>query len=122
VEALYQQALEGRTDPEDVSFRRGGRTASVERITSLVCQEFGVDKDRILSRRRDSLVRPFLARLLCQMGGLTQRATAEILGLRSGAAVSVQLRRLDAALSRDRRLAERVAVIESRLREDQGKV
>jgi len=122
VEALYQQALEGRTDPEDVSFRRGGRTASVERITSLVCQEFGVDKDRILSRRRDSLVRPVLARLLCQMGGLTQRATAEILGLRSGAAVSVQLRRLDAALSRDRRLAKRVAVIESRLRKDQGKV
>jgi len=118
VEAIYRQALKGRPDPEDVSFRRGGQTVSVERIVSFVCQELGVGEDHVLRRRRDSLARPILARLLCQVGGLTQRAAAEVLGLRSGAAVSVQMRRLDARIVRDRKLAEQVGKMESRLREE----
>jgi hypothetical protein len=118
VEAVYRQALEGRNDLEDVSFRRGGQTVSAERIVSLVCREFGMGKDQVLRRRRDSLARPILARLLCQVGGLTQRAAAEALGLRSGAAVSVQLRRLDARMAKDHKLAEKVTRMESRLREE----
>jgi len=117
VEDLYRQALQGRSDLEDVSFRRGGQTVSAERIVSFVCRELGVGEDHVLRRRRDSLARPILAKLLCQVGGLTQRAAAEVLGLHSGAAVSVQIRRLSARVARDRKLAEQVEKMESRLRE-----
>lgn len=118
VEALYRQASQGRSESEDVSFRRGGQRVSAKRIVSVVCQELGLGEEDVLRRRRDSLARPILARLLCQAGGLTQRAAAEVLGIRSGAAVSVQIRRLGASLARDRRLSERVAKMESRLRKE----
>jgi predicted transcriptional regulator len=57
------------------------------------------------------------AKMLCKYGGLTQREVAEILGLRTGAAVSIQLKNLSAALVADRGLRRRVARIEKTLAE-----
>ncbi len=117
VAALYQQALQRRSDSEDVAFRRGVQTVSGERITSIVREELNIGDEDILRRHRESVVRPILATLLCRVGGLTQRQAAGVLGLRSGSAVSVQMRRLTAKVASDRKLADQIAKIESRLRE-----
>jgi len=52
-----------------------------------------------LTRRiKNSPVRPVVAFALCQYAGCTQRAAADALGLSSGAAVSIQLKKLHGQL------------------------
>jgi hypothetical protein len=56
--------------------------------------------------------------MLCQCGGLTQRQTAEIVGVRSGAAVCLQIRRINERLKKDKTLRRRVAQIEEQLQQE----
>jgi len=65
----------------------------------------------LLRTRRDSGPRAVAARMLCDHGDLTQRQVAQVLGLRSGATVSKQLRSLTHRLASDRDLREAVAAI-----------
>ena len=64
----------------------------------------------MLIRRRDSGFRAVASRMLCKYGGLTQRDAASVLGVKTGVAVSCQLKKLKALLETDqsmRRLVER---------------
>ncbi len=64
---------------------------------------FGITiKDLARRRRRDS-IKPVVAALLTRHAGLTQEETAKILGVGSGAAVCVQLRRLQGEKGEERR-------------------
>jgi DNA-directed RNA polymerase specialized sigma24 family protein len=53
--------------------------------------------------------------MLCDFGGLTQRQAADVLGLRSGAAVSAQLQKLSEQLDTGLRLRKQVAAIAAQL-------
>jgi putative transposase len=108
--------LEGHRG-EDVSFRRQRRKIDTEKILEVTSAEFQVDPEGIERRQRASYVRPVTAKMLCNYGGLTQREAAEILGLRTGAAVSIQLKNLSEALEADRGLRRHVARIEKTLAE-----
>ena len=85
----------GRT--EDVTLRRRSRRLPAERVIEIVCRQLGADREEVIRQRKDSLLRPITARMLCRYSGLTQRQAGELLDLSTGAAVSMQLKALAAA-------------------------
>ena len=101
---------------EDVSFRRESRQVEKETILDLTSAEFQVEQGTLRHRKRGSYVRPVAAKMLCKYSGLTQRQVAAMLNVSSGAAVSLQLKKLDKALLRDRQLRKQVARIEKAVR------
>ena len=118
VEERYRMLLHERRVTEDVAFRRIGKTLSAERIIGVVAAFAEMDPKDLVMRQNDCRWRAVTARMLCRYGGLTQRRTATILGVRTGVAVSCQLRKLAGLLLSDRDLAETVHSIERRLNKD----
>jgi putative transposase len=117
VEFLYHRTLKDRPVSQDVSFRRSGRIVPVEWLVPMVCRELGVAEHDILRRRRNSVERWILARLLCRVSGLTQRQAAVVLGVHNGSAISVQMKLLDLRMSKNHRLADRITQMEEQLRQ-----
>jgi len=71
--------LSGRSRrPEDVSLRRQTPRLAPDRVIEIVCRLLGTEPADVSQRRRDSLLRPIVARMLCPHSGLTQRRTAEL--------------------------------------------
>ena len=120
IRALYEDRLRERPRTEDIAFRRTGTRLPVERILQAVCEGLGVDRASLLHRRRDSRTRAVASRLLCDLGGLTQREVATVLGLRSGAAVSAQLGKLAEHVKADPRLPQQIAAIAAALKNVRG--
>jgi len=114
--------VKGRRVSEDVSFRRKGRAVSVKRILEVVEAVARLEAGDVLVRKRDCRWRAVAARMLCRHGGMTQREAAMALGLRTGVAVSCQLRRLAQLLGTDEALRRLVHRIEDRLDKEQRKV
>jgi hypothetical protein len=111
-EERYRALLEKRRVREDVSFRRVTGVLSGERILDVVAGGVGVERGALLVQQRDCRWRAVAARMLCRYGGLTQRAAASLLGLRTGVAVSCQLRRLAELLESDQGLQKALRRIE----------
>jgi putative transposase len=109
---LYSQLFLKKNRQEDVSFRGIGGTISAEKIVSVFTKVLGINDELLFQRQRDSLVRPMAAMLLCKHGGLSQREVAELLHLGSGAAVSLQLKRLREAIPGDKKLKRQMDKIE----------
>jgi putative transposase len=116
VRTRYEGLLKGRSRTEDVAFRRTVAHVPADRILQVVSKSLGVDRASLLHRQRDSLDRAVTARMLCEYGGLTQRQAADVLGLRSGAAVSAQLQKLPGRLNEDPHLRKQVARIAAQLK------
>ncbi len=114
-EERYRMLLQERRVTEDVAFRRIGRTLSAERVIGVVAAFAGMDPEDLVIRQNDCRWRAVAARMLCRYGGLTQRTTATILGVRTGVAVCCQLRKLATLLQSDKDLANKVCRIEGRL-------
>ena len=101
---------------EDVSFpgTEGRLEASV--ILGIVGKELSVPVEEFRQRRNESHHRGIAARFLQKYGEKNQREIAELLGIGTGAAVSLQLRRLRAAEASDRKLAKRLVRMENALK------
>lgn len=87
-----------------------GRDLEVSLIIARVGRELGLNPGWERQQRHD-IARPILAAVLCKYGGLSQRQVAPLLGLRTGAAVSLQLKRLESVLGAGKaeaRLMERI--------------
>jgi len=109
---VMHDKLSGRSRrPEDVSLRRRTHRLGPDRVIEIVCGLLGAEPADVSHRRRDCLLRPIVARMLCRHSGLTQRRTAELLGLSTGAAVSHQLRTLAAAAAAKGKLRKQLAAI-----------
>ncbi len=108
VDSMHFELLSKRKRPEDVSFRRELRRIPAEQIVSAVASEFGVDTETICRRTRGAFARRVAAKMLTQQGGLTQREVAQVLGLSTGAAVCMQIRKLTEDLSNNSRLRRKV--------------
>lgn len=102
---------------EDMAFRRTRKALDPQEVLRVAGEAFGVEVDAFGERRRNSPLRPVAAKLLLRYAGLTQRNVAEVLGMSTGAAVSVQTKKYEPWLCRDKRLAKLVQRIESRLNE-----
>lgn len=115
VREIYEQALAGRAHKEDISHRRGGSRLSTEQILHAVAEAMGVSCPQCTRQRRSDWVRPVISRMLTRYGRLTQRQVAGVLGLRSGAAVSIQLRRIQEAIAKDPATRRQVETLERKL-------
>ena len=118
LQGLYAAANRKAFKPEDVALRTVVRNVPVPRVLAVVCDTLRVEKGALRVRARGTWLRPVLADALIRHAGLTQRAIAALMGLRSGKAVSLQLARLPAALARNRTLARQVAAINEVLKKD----
>ena len=78
--------------PKDVAFRPQARRLACEVIFQVVCGQFSVEAIELRQRRRGSLLRPVAVKMLGKYGGITNRATAKMLGLKSAGTVTRQLR------------------------------
>ena len=115
MDGRYRTLVAKRRVLEDVSFRRMRKALAAETILAVVAASAGVDVKDLAKRRSDGRWRAVAARMLCQYGGMTQRAAAPLLGLRTGAAVCCQLRKLPQHHKSDAALHSVVAQIEKRL-------
>ena len=96
VKDVWKQYQRGSTriKAEYVVFRKPVRAVSPEAIIRAVCQAYKIPAEDLQKHRLNDYIKPVAAALLTQVGGLTQREVAAHLGLTTGAAVSLQLKRL----------------------------
>jgi hypothetical protein len=90
-----------------------------EPILTVVESVSGVAREELLVQQRDCRWRTVAARVLCRYGGLTQRAAAKVLGMRTGVAASCQLRRLTELAAMDKALRRTIEKIEAELDQEQ---
>ena len=110
------KALRGvRVKDEDIALRRELANLPAEDILGAICKELGIRPEGIKRRSRKGWQRPLTAYLLLKHGGLTQREIAGVLGLKTGAAVSVQLRQFQVEWLRQGDCSRALARIERRL-------
>lgn len=93
VREQYQRGAT-RIKAEDVVFRKPVRVVLPEVIIRAVCRAYRIPVEDLRRHRLNDFVKPVAAALLTQVGGLTQREVAAHLGLTTGAAVCLQLKRL----------------------------
>lgn len=115
VRTLYRQLCHDKSHQEDIAFRRIGKRLDAAVVLKVVCKRLGIEQGSLLRAARDSRPRAIASKMLCDMGGLTQREVAKVLGLRSSAAVSKQLHALTQQLAADRDLQQAVTAISSEL-------
>lgn len=120
VDDCYREQLENRGVREDISFRRIGKELDAEVILKLVAQRAGIEREKLRDRKRDATWRSVAGFMLCKYGGRTQREIAAILGVKTGVAVSCQLKNLKGKLAADAGLREQVAAIECSLQKMRG--
>lgn len=115
VDGLYDKLVAKHRRPEDVAFRCTHAPLAADAVLACVAEGLGVEVGAFRQRRRQSALRGVAARALVTYSGLTQREIATVLGMGTGAAVSVHLRTLAARLAMDRDLRRRIARVEASL-------
>jgi putative transposase len=100
---------------EDISFREEAEFIDEERVLRAVASSFKMDPIELKQRQYGCKARPLAARMLCRHAGMNQRGAAEVLGYGTGAAVSIQLKKLQVALATDKKLARQLDRIEKEL-------
>jgi hypothetical protein len=120
IEDRYRDLVSQRRQREDISFRRVIRCIPPQRVLDVVARVLSIDRKDLLLRQRDCRWRAIATRMLCRYGGLTQREAARELGLRTGVAVSCQIKLLTRLINTDTKLAKVVRRIERRLEKEQA--
>jgi putative transposase len=115
VQDRHLALLSARKSREDVAFRKVGRWLGADEILECVTNACKVDRAYLGGRHKGDWIRPLAAKLLGKCGGKTQREVAKLLGITTGAAVSIQQRRLEGMLAEDSGLRKRAAQIEALL-------
>ncbi len=121
VDERHEEAMGRGRLVEDVSFRREPLAGvSVEDVEAAVAKEWGVTVAGLKDRRRGGFVKGVAALMLVKHARLTQREVSARLGLRTGSAVSYQVRRLARQMERDEAISRRIARISRTLAGPQG--
>lgn len=111
----HKRLLSG-TPPSGFSIHgKRGPAVSRRRVMETVCRELGVPKSELFRQRKGSFVRPIASFMLKRHSRLPQEEIAECIGVGSGAAISVQIRRLLLAARKDDKLRRTLDRIERRL-------
>lgn len=77
---------------------------SVDQVLDELARRLKCERGAFTKRSKGTVYRPFAARYLTRYTGLTQRGVADILGVSTGVAVSLQLRRFDEPVAENRKL------------------
>ncbi len=121
IDELHNKLSRKHNKPEDVSFRRITEPLKPREVLKVLAEELSTAEEEFKKQRRNSMLRGIAGRYLCRYAGMSQREAAEMLDVRSGAAISKQARRLAAALPRKRNLRRQIANIEEKLEEMKSK-
>ena len=114
--AMYlQRVQESDIKEEDVSFQRTGSYQPVEDVLGVALEVLDVPEEVLTRRSMNSIVRPVVAYALCQYAGCTQRQAAQAMGLQSGVAVSLQIKKLTEKRKTDRQLEAFLMTLKQRL-------
>ena len=114
VAGYYEAIARGRVKEEDVALRRCRRRLPLEKVLE-VLRAGGLLEEALLKRRRGCLARAVAAYCVIKYAGLTQRAVATWLGLRSGSAISHQLKILKEQMPKDKGVCRRMAELKDSL-------
>jgi REP element-mobilizing transposase RayT len=115
VERLRGKAMKEHKQKEDMAFRRKVAPLNPRLVLAEVAGVFGVEAPALRERRRQSPLKAVAARCLVRYAGRTQRESAALLGLNTGAAVSAQIKQLREWERQDRRLRDKVSELEKTL-------
>jgi hypothetical protein len=86
---------------------KGGQTFALELLDA--------HRASLKTSAMNSMVRPVAAYALCAHSGLTQRQAAEVMRLRSGVAVSLQIKKLHEQIESNKKLRDIMANLTNRL-------
>jgi hypothetical protein len=116
IEKVYQKLVDSCDCKEDASFRHAAHTYPMNAVLDCVCKVMGIDRSVLMTRQRDSLIRPIAARALRDHAGMAQREVADVFNLSSGRAVSKQSARLSEMINKDKTLQKNLADIDRTVR------
>lgn len=94
LEERYETASADSAERDEDSFRRVRRRRDPKILLRDICADFAITINELKLTRRNDWRKPIAAALLTKLGGLSQREVAAQLGLTSGAAVCLQLKKL----------------------------
>ena len=109
LQALYTAAASGVNRREDVTLRRREMVLSADAVIKTLAGLLGCEPDAFKVRGKGTARRPFAAHFLTRYAGLSQRDVAQHLGVSTGAAVCLQLRRFEELTAADRKLRKLAA-------------
>ncbi len=123
IDKIYHELVDGRSQQEDVSFRRQRFQMNQDTVLSAVCEVFKTDRAALFHRTRNDLIRSMAAKLLCQWSGCTQREVGKILKIGQSPSVSKRLKRLNVLIETDRHTKYLLSKLEGILvKKENGKV
>ena len=89
MEQKQQERLKQIGRQEDAAFRRLGRRATVDQVQAVVAKVLRQERRAFQRQRKGGWERALLAKALVEQAGITQQEAAGVLGLTTGAAVSI---------------------------------
>jgi REP element-mobilizing transposase RayT len=104
VQGLYAELIDATVRPEDAAMRRAEKVLCVDQVLHELAHRLKCERVDFTRRSKGTIYRPFAARYLTRYAGLTQRAAADVLGVGTGVAVSLQLRRFEQRVAENPKL------------------
>jgi hypothetical protein len=104
VQGLYAELIDAAGRPEDAALRRVETVLSADQVLHELARRLTCERVDFTRRSKGTIYRPFAARNLTRYAGLTQRAAADVLGVGTGVAVSLQLRRFEQRVAENPKL------------------
>lgn len=122
IETERAKLIRQHKQPEDVAFRRRIGNLSTGIILAEVARFYNVSEDDLVKKKKGSLLRPITARMLFRFGGCNQREIANLLGITTGAAVSIQLKRINLLEATHRNLRKELSRLEEIIRKREDRI
>jgi len=93
MELRYTEEAGSRKAQNSTGTSAAGKRVDVEKLITTACSHFRIKRIELVWFRKRDQIKPVLSTLLMKYGGLAQKEIAEVVGVGTGAAVSVQVRR-----------------------------
>ncbi|MBT3296866.1 MAG: hypothetical protein HN919_19615 [Verrucomicrobia bacterium] len=104
MQGLYAELVNATRRPEDASLHHVEEVLSVDQVLDELAGRLKCERGDFTRRTKGAAFRPFTARYLTRYAGLTQRGVADILGVSTGVAVSLQFGRFDELVAENPKL------------------
>jgi putative transposase len=104
MQGLYAELVAATSRPEDAALRNVVEVLTADQVLAELAERLGCEQGLFTRRSKGTVHRPFAARYLTRYAGLSQREVAAILGVSTGAAISLQLRRFEDLVADNRKL------------------
>jgi hypothetical protein len=112
---MHDRFVAGRKPTQLTVYGRKKKGVARTKVLDLICKDLKVDKSVFVTQSKTTDYRAIASLLLYRYAALTQGQIAEVLGLKSGAAVSLQIRKLRKKMAEDAALKKSVERLRRKL-------